>query len=242
MAVEMKPIEAPSVRELFSEQLVERMLHGDLVPGEQLPAERELAAQAHISKSAVHLALADLERMGFVETKERQGTYVADFAKNGNVLTLEMLSRSKSFRFDRQKTIDILEMRDGIETKALERLAGNLTEENRKTLTDDLEETKRYCAEHQPVEVEELAHRYFHFHHDICVCSGNFVLPLLFNTFEQSTTYFWELPIREFGSDWCMEMMQGMYDAILTGESSKSIEFFRNEIRIYREELADTVK
>ena len=39
-----------------------------------------------------------------------------------------------------------------------------------------------------------------------------------------------------------MEMMQGMYDAILTGESSKSIAFFRNEIRIYREELADTVK
>lgn len=236
MNFDIGPIEAPTVRELFTQKLAGLIMNGDLKAGEQLPSERELASQAKISKSAVHLALVDLERMGFVETRVRQGTYVTDFRRYGNVNTLDLLTQQKGFEYDTRNIIDILEMRDGIESKALERLADNLTEDNVKILRDDLEETQNYA--NGEVDISVLAQKFFTFHHDVCFCSGNFVLPLLFNTFKSSTTYFWEQPIREFGVDKCMKYMQGMYDAIMTGDAEKSKAFLQNELETYKRELS----
>lgn len=236
MNFDIGPIEAPTVRELFTQKLAGLIVNGDLKAGDKLPSERDLAAQAKISKSAVHLALVDLERMGFVETRVRQGTYVTDFRRYGNVNTLEVLTQQSGFEYDTQNIIDILEMRDGIECKALERLADNLTEENIQILSDDLKEVQEYAR--GQVDISVLAQKFFRFHHDICFCSGNFVLPLLFNTFKSSTTYFWEAPIRDFGVETCMGYMQGMYDAIMQKDAEVSKKFLRDELDAYKQELA----
>lgn len=236
MNFDIGPIEAPTVRELFTQKLAGLIVNGDLKAGDKLPSERELAAQAKISKSAVHLALVDLERMGFVETLVRQGTYVTDFRRYGNVNTLEVLTRQSGFEYDTQNIIDILEMRDAIESQALERLAGNLTEANIRILKDDVKEAKEYVK--GQVDISVLAQKFFGFHHDICFCSGNFVLPLLFNTFRSSTTYFWEKPIREFGTDQCLSYLQGMFDAIMTGDAETAKDYLHDELEVYKKELA----
>lgn len=237
MGIDIGTIQSPTVRELFTQRLAGLIINGELNPGERLPSERELAAQANISKSAVHLALVDLERMGFVETKERQGTYVADFTSRGNITILEQLTPANGFEYDSQKIIDILEMRDGLECRALERLAENLTEENIARLAKDVEDAKTYVASTDKVDVHKLAMMYFDFHHDICICSGNFVLPLLFNTFRNSTTYFWEQPVRVLGVARSMEFMKGMYESILTGDAEESKRFFRSEMQYYKDLL-----
>ena len=64
-------IEAPTVKQLFIEKIAGMILNGELKPGDKLPSERELAAQARISKSAVHFAMAELERLGFGDADDR---------------------------------------------------------------------------------------------------------------------------------------------------------------------------
>jgi GntR family transcriptional regulator len=56
----------------------ERIRSGLLAPGEQLPAERELAERAGISRMTARQALADLARGGDVVSRHGVGTFVAE--------------------------------------------------------------------------------------------------------------------------------------------------------------------
>ena len=74
MSIDIGIIETPTVRQMFMERIVGMIISGELKPGDKLPSEREMAAQSKISKSAVHFAMVELERMGCVKTILRQGT------------------------------------------------------------------------------------------------------------------------------------------------------------------------
>ena len=55
-------IVAPSIRELFVQQLTGLILSGELRPGDRLPTERELADEMKISKTVVHEGIRELRR------------------------------------------------------------------------------------------------------------------------------------------------------------------------------------
>ncbi|MFR5421386.1 MAG: GntR family transcriptional regulator [Oscillospiraceae bacterium] len=61
-----RQIQAPTLRELFVDQVIGMIFSGELKVGDRLPSERELSEQMHISRSMVHTGLEDLERMGFI--------------------------------------------------------------------------------------------------------------------------------------------------------------------------------
>ena len=52
-----REIVAPTVKELFVQQLEGMILSGELRPGDRLPTERELADEMKISKTVVHEGL-----------------------------------------------------------------------------------------------------------------------------------------------------------------------------------------
>lgn len=81
-------IQAPTLRELFVDQVIGMIFSGELRVGDRLPSERELSEQMHISRSMVHTGLEDLERMGFVRMEPRRGNYIEDYARHGNFETL----------------------------------------------------------------------------------------------------------------------------------------------------------
>jgi GntR family transcriptional regulator len=56
----------------------ERIRAGSLAPGDQLPAERELAERAGISRMTARQALADLVQSGHVVSRHGVGTFVAE--------------------------------------------------------------------------------------------------------------------------------------------------------------------
>ena len=60
-----REIVAPTVKELFIQQLEGMILSGELRPGDRLPTERELADEMKISKTVVHEGLRELHRLGF---------------------------------------------------------------------------------------------------------------------------------------------------------------------------------
>ena len=86
--MDFRPIVAPSIRELFIQQLEGAILSGQLKPGDRLPTERELADTMHISKTVVHEGLRELHRLGFLDIASRRGVTVADYAQTGSLETL----------------------------------------------------------------------------------------------------------------------------------------------------------
>lgn len=54
-------------QERFIDRMLKEILGGQRNPGDRLPTESELAAQYDLRKTNVHLALKELERLGFLE-------------------------------------------------------------------------------------------------------------------------------------------------------------------------------
>lgn len=76
---------APSLKELFVQKLQSMILSGELSMGERLPSERELCQQMGVSRAVVNSGITELARQGFLEVRPRQGAFVADYRRDGNI-------------------------------------------------------------------------------------------------------------------------------------------------------------
>ena len=72
--MEFAKLSAPSLKDLFVQQLQGMILSDELPMGTQLPPERELAQQMQVSRAVVNGGLAELAQQGFLEVRPRQGT------------------------------------------------------------------------------------------------------------------------------------------------------------------------
>ena len=72
-------------QERFIDRMLKEILGGQRNPGDRLPTESELAAQYDLRKTNVHLALKELERLGFLEIVPRHATYVAPYWEKANL-------------------------------------------------------------------------------------------------------------------------------------------------------------
>ncbi len=61
----------------ITEQLRRSVAAGLLLPGDQLPSVRELAARLLVNPNTVAKVYRDLERDGLLETRRGQGTFIA---------------------------------------------------------------------------------------------------------------------------------------------------------------------
>ena len=71
--MEFAKLSAPSLKDLFVQQLQGMILSDELPMGTQLPPERELAQQMQVSRAVVNGGLAELAQQGFLEVRPRQG-------------------------------------------------------------------------------------------------------------------------------------------------------------------------
>jgi len=70
---------APSrLFERIAEQIERSIVEGHLKPGDRLPAERELAQQFAVSRTAVREAVKSLSEKGLIESQHGRGTFVTD--------------------------------------------------------------------------------------------------------------------------------------------------------------------
>ena len=78
-------------QERFIDRMLKEILGGQRNPGDRLPTESELAAQYDLRKTNVHLALKELERLGFLEIVPLHATYVAPYWEKANLETLAVI-------------------------------------------------------------------------------------------------------------------------------------------------------
>ncbi|RST72235.1 GntR family transcriptional regulator [Siminovitchia acidinfaciens] len=60
----------------ITEKIFQRIIRGEINSGEKLPSVREMAVQSGVSPNTIQRAYSEMERMGIVETKRGQGTFV----------------------------------------------------------------------------------------------------------------------------------------------------------------------
>ena len=76
MAIQLQPDDPEPLFRQIVRQIVAAIRAGRLRPGDQLPSQRELAAQLVVNHLTVNRAYGEMERAGLVATQRGRGTFV----------------------------------------------------------------------------------------------------------------------------------------------------------------------
>ena len=216
----------PQNKEDFTKALEERIVSGKLAAGTRLPTEREFSEQTGIGKSAIHAAVMELERKGFVDIVPRKGAYVADFAKTGTIDTLSEVLRCNGGKLSFDMSVNIVQLRNAIEGGALLRLAENHTDDDIKKLRTALDKLRQ--ADIKTIEVPEIAALERGFHMLICELSGNSMFSLVLNSFMYLSAAIWQYCALFWGLEGFIAHDEALIDMIERGEGNKAREYIED--------------
>lgn len=110
---------AKSNKERFIEQMEELLLMHLILPGEQLPPERELAQEMGVSRPVIHEGLLELGARGLISIRPRHGWIVNNFAEEGALPLLSSLYRFSSPQSAARIDADLEEVRQMMLGKSL---------------------------------------------------------------------------------------------------------------------------
>jgi len=180
----LRPIKPEALPDMFVSRFEQLILSGQLKIGQTLPSERELALKLGVSRPVVHEGLVDLAFKGLVSIRPRVGTVVNDYRKHGSITLLTSLLNFKNGKLDPELLVDVLEVR-----KLIENETARLAPENKTAAQlDELKEIYDLEVAAIGQAPEKIADLDFSFHHQLAICSGNFIYPLLLNSFKDFYT------------------------------------------------------
>ncbi|HET7441578.1 MAG TPA: FadR/GntR family transcriptional regulator [Terriglobales bacterium] len=88
-----KAVQTARLYEQIVKQIEESILKGALKPGDQLPAERDLAQQFGVSRTAVREAVKALREKGLVEAYSGRGTFITNGTSQAIKQSLDFMMR-----------------------------------------------------------------------------------------------------------------------------------------------------
>lgn len=181
----LHPIETKTPKEIFIERFEQMILSGQLIIGQKLPPERELAEKLKVSRPVVHEGLLDLASKGLVTLVPRVGSYVNDFRKHGSLGILTSLLTYHGGNLDPKLLQDLLEMRMLIEVEN-----ARLAAENRSS--EQLDQLEQLLVSEQQVDRSDIGgvtRLDYEFHHLVALGTQNFAYALLLNSFKEFYTH-----------------------------------------------------
>jgi len=96
-----KQIKQAKLADVIERELEKMILEGSFVPGQQLPAERELAKSFDVSRPSLREAIQKLETKGLLSRKQGGGTFVqAQLAKQVSDPLFELLNKHPESQYD----------------------------------------------------------------------------------------------------------------------------------------------
>ena len=191
--MKLEKITVPAPRELFVNSILEKILSGELSIGEKLPNERELAEETGLSRPVISAGIKTLVSQGFLTVKPRQGTFVADYKREGTLDTLNAILALRGDVLTNNEIRSILEIRWALEhltmKNAIERITDKDLSRIRK-ITDDLKDAQT------PQEAAECC---FAFQRELAVLGGNEILALIMTSFRPPVIALWKRFCRKYG-------------------------------------------
>lgn len=177
---------APGLKESFVQEMQRKILDGELLVGTRLPPERTLAEQTKVSRTVVNSGLAELAEQGFLEVRPRQGTYVADYRRCGNLGTLAAIMRHSGAEPGRNEILSVLEVRRALEHLSVEQAIRCASDEALESLGVPL---ARMAAAPNAGAAAEAA---FAFRQELALIGGNCVVPLIYSSLKAPLVALWE--------------------------------------------------
>jgi GntR family transcriptional regulator, transcriptional repressor for pyruvate dehydrogenase complex len=120
-----KAVQSSRLYEQIVKQIEESIQKGVLKAGDQLPAERELALQFGVSRTAVREAVKALHEKGLVEPCPGRGTFITSETSSSIRLTFDRMIKSGP----REGTLHLVEVREILEPEIAALAATRVTEE-----------------------------------------------------------------------------------------------------------------
>lgn len=222
--MEFKKLNAPSLKELFINQLETMILSDKLTVGEKLPSERELASSMQVSRAVVNSGIVELARKGFLVIKPRIGTFVADYRKNGTMETLISIMNYNGGILREAEIRSILELRIAFDSMAVKLCISKATNEELAKLKSFVEQMTDVSS---PSVASELA---FGFQHELAFLSGNTLLPLIFTSFKIPIMSLWERFCILYGIHSLQKNTATLYAFIEKRDAQQAIDYLTTSI------------
>jgi GntR family transcriptional repressor for pyruvate dehydrogenase complex len=141
------------------EELKQRILSGEIAPGEKLPGENRLVEEFGVSRTVVREAVSRLQAAGLVETFQGRGSFVLEVPEG-----TPGLREVRSHR----DVLELMDFRIGVESEAAGLAAGRRSVHQLKGIDRALDEFRRIGDD--PARSVEAD---FAFHLKVAVASGN---------------------------------------------------------------------
>lgn len=139
-------------------QLMQMMHAGELPVGSKLPTETLMAQQLGVSRGILREALNILQARGYITRLPREGTIVCQVSDSdiGNSITTQVKSAAYS---------DLLEFREAMECKVVQKVIERATDAEIDTLYDLIEQTSGEASTPSSID--------YYFHYRLAKYSGN---------------------------------------------------------------------
>lgn len=165
------------------EQLVTLINNCQIMPGEKLPSERELALKLGISRQSTREAIHRAQSMGLIDVRPGEGSFVVSFAR-------EILKDPMRALLEEEagKIFDFLEMRKAIEGWCVARAAIMATDADLDKIRGALERMQQMALTDTRWDKEDTD-----FHMSIAAASKNVIATHIMQTLKESFADYFKL-------------------------------------------------
>ena len=198
-----------SVREAFVREIENKILSGELKPGDKLPPARELCKIMGVSLTVVNAGVSELASKGFVEVKPRHGTYVADYIANGNTETFFAIIRYNGGKINAHEFRSFTESRVALDPLIAELVIKRASDEEIASLCEILDAVKTAG------DVREACRLITDFYHKMYIISQNSFCALLYNSTVMPQRGMYEMFIAKNGVQVVIDNMQAELDCLI---------------------------
>jgi len=169
--VKFQKVKQQKISEIIYEQLKEKIINGELQPGERLPPERELAAAMSVSRPSLREALHKLEAQGLLVQIQGDGTYVRSIASDSVDKAIEEFFKHKG------SLKHLMEVRKILETWAARTAAERATKDELNSMEEYLKEMKTALDKKEVGHIPDA-----NFHNTLSYATHNFLLIHMMNS------------------------------------------------------------
>ncbi len=130
----LRPIKSIRIPDRIYEQLRDMIYRGELIPGEKLMSERELAEKLNVGRPSVREAIQKLHEHGLVESRRGVGTFVRSRDSETENKPLLQVLNGQDFTI-----VELLEVRSALESNSAALAAERATDQDLKIIEQSLE-------------------------------------------------------------------------------------------------------
>jgi GntR family transcriptional regulator, transcriptional repressor for pyruvate dehydrogenase complex len=130
--MDVTPVRNERLSDKIVNQIINMMREGSLKAGDKLPNESLLSEQFGVSRGILREALTQLQSQGYIRRKPKDGTYIQD-----NVQGM-LMNESVNDLLKKATYSDLLDFRETLELKMVERIIERASDEEIEELFDGL--------------------------------------------------------------------------------------------------------